>query len=157
MAILKSEENALESYLELIGGELKSQPTASKASSDQSQTWQKFSLRAKAGSYSLVAAGEEPEIWLCRRPVDEIACLHRLVGEVLQHQKKEIVFEPAEPSFELHIKSTEEGGFTVVVWLDAGNATSGYYQWDAAGLRLYSCAEELSRFADQLKQEFLEP
>lgn len=114
------------------------------------ETWQQFTLALVSGERQM----SENAI-LCRHPRDEIAELADRIDILLGRKKAELRFEPAEPSFELKLERTREGGIKVEVWLDSGNAATGFYRWDAAGIRFYTTDELLANFKQDLQQEFL--
>ncbi|MGH9550701.1 MAG: hypothetical protein ACRD3W_15075 [Terriglobales bacterium] len=151
MAVLKSEDQESLSALELIGGPLR-QVT--------DQTWQRFSLILTSGTtkLSLGVANSTPDeddaCILCRKPDDEITRFIKLVQELVDFDRDKLLFEPAEPSFELMIERSNITGLRVSAWLDAGNAKTGIYRWDAAGIRFFTLQEHLVTFLHELKSEF---
>jgi hypothetical protein len=114
------------------------------------ETWQQLELSLKSGSRLLTEGAI-----ICRDPRDEVAELANLLNDLLSGRRTEVRFEPAEPSFELKFERTREGGIKAEVWLDSGNATTGFYRWDAAGIRFYTTDEHLASFKQDLQQEFL--
>jgi hypothetical protein len=77
--------------------------------------------------------------------------------------KQELFFEPADPSFELHIERTRhsdnankilsEEDYKVYLWVDAGNSTRLMYSWDAEGLRFLVTKTAIKAFTEALKIE----
>jgi hypothetical protein len=91
---------------------------------------------------------------VCRKPLDELANLMDILQQLLDFDRDKLLFEPAEPSFELILIRSGITGIKASVWLDAGNAKTGIYRWDAAGVRFHTTQEHLSDFLRQLRQEF---
>lgn len=145
MARLLSEDTECVSSLELAG----SQADAN-VEDHPGQTWQRVDLTLVSGDREITEA-----CLLCRLPADEVGNLVELLSDLTEGKRDEIIFEPAEPSFELTLTRTREGGIKAEAWLDAGNASTGFYRWDAAGIRFYTTIENLSAFMQALKQEFL--
>ncbi len=97
-------------------------------------------------------------------PHNELDALSKQILDFINNPKRqEMFFEPADPSFELHIQrcshmqavsqtlgnNTEEE-FKVYLWIDAGNSTKLEYTWDAEGLRFMVKATSLIDFANGL-------
>jgi hypothetical protein len=155
MATLRSEDDQQPSTLEiskgaieLIGG----------------QNWQRFQLTARSGTFVLKLAGNQDstesssgspvDCLFCRDPKDEVSELAAKIEQMVNFTKDRVLFEPAEPSFELSICRAGASGVKVEVWLDSGSATDGIYRWDAAGIRFHTLQEHLADFLKELKQEF---
>ena len=119
------------------------------------QAWQRFSISLLSGSFSLsLGADSGDACLLCRQPDDEVKGLCDSLSELLLPSAEHTLFEPAEPSFELALTKRGKLGLKVEIWLDAGNAKTGIYRWDAAGIRFFTHEEQLSEFIKQLKQDF---
>jgi hypothetical protein len=150
MAVLQSEDTDCRSSLAIA-------PAGSVQDTKDGSCWQPIRLSLVSGGRCLEIGGGENGKNTClvlRSPRDEIAKLLGLLEEVANGTRHRILFEPQEPSFELSVESTPEGGFKVEAWIDAGNATTGFYSWDAAGIRFYTLAEHLASFFQQLQIEF---
>ncbi|HEY9870757.1 MAG TPA: hypothetical protein V6D08_16450 [Candidatus Obscuribacterales bacterium] len=149
MAVLKSEDTDCRSSLEIA-------PAGSVQDAKDGSRWQPIRLSLVSGGRCLEIGGENGKntCLVLRSPRDEIARLLGLLDELANGRRHRILFEPQEPSFELLVESTPEGGFKVEAWIDAGNATTGFYSWDAAGIRFYTLAEHLASFFKQLQLEF---
>ena len=76
-----------------------------------------------------------------------------LMENFLEGSQKELIFEPADPSFELIIRRSHGDGFQVYLWVDCGNTKQLRYTWDARGIRLFTTKNSLSNFVKELKQE----
>ena len=155
MAVLRSEDPENPSSLEL---------KAMDKEDIQGQSWQHFTLTLKTGTYEL-RLGRFPsdptanfstlsDCLFCRTPQDEVAELCKRLEALIETDKQQLLFEPSEPSFELSINRTRQNEAKVEVWLDSGNATTGFYSWDAAGIRFHTLQEHLIAFLKELKQEF---
>ena len=146
MATLKSEDEECVSSLTLAA-------TGSSPGQHAGQRWQAVTVRLVSGSRNLTSAGDDGCL-MCREPKDELSELSAQLLQLAGGERQEVLFEPAEPSFELSIKRTREGGLAVHVWLDAGNEETGFYRWDAAGIRFYTTAANVEMFARALSTEF---
>ncbi len=144
MARLLSEDSECISILAITVA-----PTQPDADLHAGQLWQLLTLDLTSGERQLAES-----CLVCRQPRDEVSELVGLLFDLLAGRRAKILFEPAEPSFELAVERTQEGGMKVEVWLDSGNAASGFYRWDAAGIRFYTTGESLTSFAAELMQEF---
>lgn len=98
------------------------------------------------------APGENCSI--CRTPSDEIENFALQLEGLLRGQRQKVIFEPNEPSFELSFERSRRAGIKVEAWIDAGNAKTGFYTWDAAGVRFFTTDENLAEFINQMRQEF---
>lgn len=155
MATLRSEDPENPSSLEL---------KATEKEDIQGQSWQHFTLTLKTGTYELKlgrfpSAPEQnfstlSDCLFCREPQDEVAELCKRLEALIENDKQQLLFEPSEPSFEISIARTRQNEAKVEVWLDSGNATTGFYSWDAAGIRFHTLQEHLIAFLKELKQEF---
>jgi hypothetical protein len=67
--------------------------------------------------------------------------------------KTTVLFEPAEPTFELNFTSQPTGSIKVEVWLDASNSTTGIYAGDGLGIRFLTDSVHLQEFIDELNNE----
>jgi len=90
---------------------------------------------------------------LCRYPQDEAQFLAEKIEELVQEKRSQVLFEPAEPSFELTVKGAG-GGVKVEFFVDAGNVETGIYRWDALGIRFFTNNQHLTAFVAELKSEF---
>lgn len=146
MATLISEDQEQPLSLTISKGEL--------SSSKENGNWQNVTLSLNSPQYRLTLGGPGQDCLLCRSPEDEISLLAEQIEQLLQAKRENIHFEPAEPSFELTLAKTPLGGISLHCFLDAGNATTGFYRWDAVGMRFYTTPEQLQAFLSQLRQEF---
>jgi hypothetical protein len=151
MAILVSEDRDSQSSLEIIAGT--TQPLID-------QTWQTFSLVLKSGDFNLTLGKGDASTpnnqgcMFCRQPEDELEGVFEQLQELLDNKRDKLLFEPAEPSFELTITRSGAHGYKVEVWLDAGNAKTGIYRWDAAGVRFFTLHKHLVAFLEELRTQF---
>ncbi len=150
MAILRSEDSERPSTLEITKGALES---------IGGQSWQRFQLKACCGDYKLELGSESSsglavDCLFCREPQDEVLKLAEKIEQIVNQTKDRLLFEPAEPSFELSVVRASASGLKVEIWLDSGEAASGIYRWDAAGIRFHTLQEHLELFLKELKQEF---
>ena len=155
MAILRAEDNQSPSTMEIRGGDVEI---------IGGQQWQRFELTLRSGDYVLklghnqdssgYSSGDPVACLFCRSPKDEVLELAGAIEQLVNSSKEKVLFEPAEPSFELSICRAGALGVKVEVWLDSGNATSGIYRWDAAGIRFHTLQVHLEEFLKALKQEF---
>lgn len=174
MAILKSEESQCPTSLELRfvqeragaaaveAGALAAQSGAgtvmplagtAKVPGADNQTWAYVALALVSGGNRL-ATVDGADYVLCRRPTDEVAKLADLLDQLVSKKHNRILFEPSEPSFEIVLERTARGGIKVEAWLDAGNATTAIYTWDAAGIRFYTTEVHVVSFTRELRSEF---
>lgn len=148
MAQLYSEEKDCPSHLEFKAGDKHIVER-----SVQDECWQKLTLLLASGDNHVSSvAGDNCSI--CRSPADEIENFALQLEGLLKGQKQKVIFEPNEPSFELSFERTRREGIKVEAWIDAGNAKTGFYTWDAAGVRFFTTDENLAEFINQLRQEF---
>lgn len=85
--------------------------------------------------------------------VDEIEQLCQAIERLLaQDSPAGIQFEPSEPNFTLEIRQ-ETLGFSVWLWVDAGNQAHAHSTWDALGIRFFTHTEALRAFVLQLREE----
>jgi hypothetical protein len=150
MAILTSEDEESVSKLVLAAKEKEMQGD---------QLWQHFSIAGESTPFVIALGaqgdGASPDDCLfCRTPHDEVGKLVQLLQDLTEGKRDEVLFEPSEPSFELKIARFRDAGFRVEVWLNAGNAKTGFYRWDAAGVRFFTVKDRLNAFLRALKEEF---
>lgn len=148
MARLRSEEGNNPTFFEIKPGGFNTVT----GSSDE-ETWQEVSLLLTSGGY-VISGGAAQELTLCRSPKDEVAILISELDDLLKHKRSKVMFEPSEPSFEINFERTSYGALRVDVWIDAGNAATGFYTYDAVGIRFLTTDEHVGRFTKQLKEEF---
>ena len=148
MAVLQSEEKDRPSSLEFSAGEkqLIERPV-------QDECWQQLSLVLASGDYRL-SSTEGENCAICRSPADELENLAGGLEALLRGQKTKVNFEPSEPSFEINFERSRRSGIKVDAWIDAGNARTGFYTWDAAGIRFFTTDENLAEFINALRREF---
>jgi len=142
MAKLLSEDQEFASVLEIVPGRKRD---------IQGQDWRQYSLILTSGTYSLSL--DTDDCLICRAPTDEIAQLLGKLQQLKDGKRDKVSFEPSEPSFELNLMRSD-GGIRVEIWLDSGNASTGIYRWDAAGIRFFTVDEQLESFINQLREEF---
>jgi hypothetical protein len=151
MAVLRCEDEDYKTSLEIQCGDAKI---------IQNQLWQRFTLILKSGTYELKLGGKSASVaegdacLFCRKPKDEVANLIDKLRQLVDFDRDKLLFEPAEPSFELIIARAGVTGAKVEVWLDAGNAKTGIYRWDGVGIRFYTLQEHLVSFLKELEEEF---
>ncbi|HEY9787457.1 MAG TPA: hypothetical protein V6D17_18860 [Candidatus Obscuribacterales bacterium] len=163
MATLISEDREVESSLVIVPG-----PIVDPGEIMKDQSWQQVGLILASGPFR-VELGHMPdgttkgpttsdvvdeECLLCRKPKDEVRELIAMVDELIAGEREMVLFEPAEPFFELRISRGSVFGFRVEAWLDSGNAVTGVYRWDGVGIRMHTTREYLGSFTKQLKEEF---
>jgi hypothetical protein len=148
MAILGSEEKETASYLELKGGSTKELPAG-----NEKQIWQHVELALKSGQRTASTLSGEDSL-LCRTPTDELQMLIDFLAELTAGKRDTVFFEPSEPSFEMSFTRMHKGGIKVEAWLDAGNGSTGFYTWDAFGIRFYTNDELLVSFIEEARKEF---
>jgi hypothetical protein len=90
---------------------------------------------------------------LCRKPQDEINHLTKQLKDLIDGKKNRVLFEPAEPSFELAIE-VSAGSYRVECFIDAGNVETGIYRWDALGVRFFTDQKRIANFIEELENEF---
>jgi hypothetical protein len=148
MAILHSEDQEVPSWLEMAPSDF--------VEMDGGQTWQKLLLNLRSGrrELSLTAADREASL-VCREPDDEMLHLISMFDELVQGKRDKVLFEPAEPFFELDVSITRQGSFTIQTWIDSGDASTGFYRWDAVGVRFFTTPEHMKNFAAEMRKEFL--
>lgn len=146
MARLVSEDAECVSSLELSPSDVKS---AQPACDDQN--WQMIELRLSSGSRQMIELSP-----ICRDPQDELAALARSLADFAGGKQAGVTFEPAEPSFELSFERAGARGIKVQAWIDSGNQETGFYRWDAAGIRFFTTDEKLAEFIAALRRDFLE-
>ena len=176
MATLKSEDEHFQSSLIILPGEKFSINAQGNLQADKplaTQTWQYVRLILNNGPKSL--SFETPEVrtfenndlakavgdiqsvahayLFCRSPNDEALDLADRLSELAEDKRTQVLFEPAEPSFELTIKEVG-GGLKVEFFVDAGNVETGIYRWDALGIRFFTNCAAVAAFAKELKAEF---
>ncbi|MCC6977981.1 MAG: hypothetical protein IT343_06640 [Candidatus Melainabacteria bacterium] len=168
MAKLVSEDKEVESTLEIVPG-----PALPVAEIMSDQAWQKVGLALVSGPFNInlgysnnnengngsdsaVEDDEEPdeECLFCRKPKDEVHELAEQIEQLIEGKLDSVLFEPAEPFFELRITKAPVFGFKVEAWLDSGNATTGVYRWDGVGIRMHTTRDNLASFTKQLRSEF---
>lgn len=148
MATLHSEEESCPSSLQLVPGDKQMIEKAV-----QEECWQEIILHLASGEHQIKSvAGSDCTI--CRMPADEIEQFAQQLEAILRGQKQRVFFEPNEPSFEINIERSRRQGIKVEAWIDAGNASTGIYTWDAAGIRFFTTDEKLANFINELRTEF---
>ena len=148
MAILKSEEDACPSGLELIAGnkQIVEKPV-------QEECWQEITLRLSSGDHRIKSAAGN-DCTICRSPNDELEQFLGQLEALLREQRQRVFFEPNEPSFEINFERSRRQGIKVEAWIDAGNASTGIYTWDAAGIRFFTTDDHLANFINEVRTEF---
>ena len=172
MATLKSEDIDFQSSISITPGkmlEIEAMSTLTKEK--EHQLWQFVDLELVSGSRVLnftTADGQTTEsltgavekisavahaYLLCRKPSDEPKNLVKMLGEMISGKRPKLLFEPAEPSFELSINAVG-GGHRVDFFVDSGNVETGIYRWDSLGIRFFTTVANLESFTDELKADF---
>lgn len=116
----------------------------------QDECWQRLILVLHSGEHEIVSMPGE-NVSICRTPGDELATLIEQLDLLLAGRKEKFSFEPKEPSFELNFERSRRSGIKVEAWIDSGNAKTGFYTWDAAGIRFFTTDEKLADFVNELK------
>jgi hypothetical protein len=148
MAQLLSEEKDCPTMLEFCAGE---KQIVEK--SVQDECWQRLTLILHSGDNKISSTpGENCSI--CRNPTDELENFAVQLESLLRGQKAKVNFEPNEPSFEINFERSRRSGIKVEAWIDAGNAKTGFYTWDAAGVRFFTTDDNLAEFINALRREF---
>ncbi|MBX9572413.1 MAG: hypothetical protein K2X77_26190 [Candidatus Obscuribacterales bacterium] len=147
MATLLSEEESCPSSLQLLPG---AKQVIEKV---QEECWQEIILHLASGAHKVNSVGGN-NCTICRLPADEIEQFAQQLEAILRGQKQRVFFEPNEPSFEINIERSRRQGIKVEAWIDAGNASTGIYTWDAAGIRFFTTDEKLANFINDLRTEF---
>jgi hypothetical protein len=143
MADLRSEDQECVSLLRLTPGAI--EPVGE-------QQWQKIAITFISGERRVELLDNESCL-LCRQPSDEIEQLANQLKQLISGTKTTVLFEPAEPSFELNFSSQPAGGIKVEAWLDASNGTTGFYAGDGLGIRFLTDLPNLQKFVDELNAE----
>jgi hypothetical protein len=148
MAKLVSEDLEIITFLEMVGGGQKVKY--------KQETWEAVGINLQSGPHLLSNVKPEllAECLLCRSPKDEIATLRAMLEDLLAKRTDKVLFEPQEPFFELTIERSGQHGLKVETWMDGGNAQTGTYTWDAAGIRFHTTDGNLEQFVRQVKAEF---
>ena len=150
MATLSSDDTESPSSIELLAG----QPRESApAMGEAAQQWQLIRLCLNTERVRI----ESPEaegFTLCRQPKDEPALLIAELEQLIAAERKTVLFEPQEPSFELNFQRSHHDGIKFEAWIDAGNAQTGFYRWDAAGIRFFTTCDLLRTFVEELRRDF---
>ncbi len=148
MASLVSEEKDCPSILQITAG---AKQIIEK--SVQDECWQHVEVTLQSGDNKVnSSAGESCS--LCRTPADEMESFALQLEDLLRGTKHKVNFEPSEPSFEINFERSRRAGIKVEAWIDAGNAKTGFYTWDAAGIRFFTTDEHLANFINDLRREF---
>lgn len=147
MATLHSEEESCPSSMQLLPG---AKQVIEKV---QEECWQEIVLHLSSGEHKIHSVGGN-DCTICRAPADEIEQFAQQLEALLRGQKQRVFFEPNEPSFEINIERSRRQGIKVEAWIDAGNASTGIYTWDAAGIRFFTTDEKLANFVNDLRTEF---
>lgn len=151
MAILNCEDQDYKTSLRIMPGDAKI---------IQNQMWQRYSVHLLSGDHEIKLGGkssgalESDNCIFCRKPKDEVQDLIDKLKQVVDFDREKVLFEPAEPSFELSVSRSGVTGIKVEVWLDPGNAKTGIYRWDGVGIRFYALQEHLISFLKELEDEF---
>ena len=151
MALLRNEDQEYVTSLELKAGARQTIET---------QVWQQFTLALTSGARRIELGGENANAAeieaciLCREPKDEVNDLIGRLKLLADSVSQTVLFEPAEPSFELRMSRSGATGIKVEVWLDEGNATTGIYRWDGVGIRFFTLQKHLLSFIKELETEF---
>lgn len=150
MATLRSEDTETTSSLEIRPRQNDSFRL------QEEQLWQRIEIVLTSGSRKLDTSGLE-NVQLCRQPHDELRVLIDFLADLVSRKRREVVFEPADPSFELNFQTTHGDLIKVECWLDAGNGTTGFYTFDACGIRFCTTQDQLAAFVKELETEFAPP
>ena len=132
---------------------------------DQEGDWLNYQLKFKAGDREIrfksqykkvtTALGTEGEIGkfaFSLKPNNELELLKQNFQKILNGEVKTFSFEPADPSFEIHLEKIQDE-FKVHIWVDRGNSQSLEYSWDGIGLRMICSKEALIDFTEDLQSQ----
>ena len=87
------------------------------------------------------------------KPVNEVQNLvDGIKNFLLNEDKSTFLFEPLEPSFEILFERSHKG-FSVHLWIDAGNVISDHYTWDGFGVRFFTAKKNINSFIEELLLE----
>ncbi len=120
------------------------------------QLWQSIDLILTSGKRTLETTSNEA-VQLCRLPHDEIAELVDFLSALAARDRTEVIFEPSEPSFEMNFQTTHGDLIKTECWLDAGNGETGFYTFDACGIRFCTTTELVEAFINELEKDFPPP
>ena len=146
MAKLCSDNQDCPSFLELSAAKYEERQ-------GHHERWQHVGLSLQSGTKSVSTLNTDTCL-LCRTPVDEMTKLIENLAKLAAGSSSLVFFEPNEPSFELRFERAHGNAIKVEAWLDASNASTGIYAWDACGIRFYTNNEQLLSFVEALRQEF---
>lgn len=150
MAKLISDDKESPTTVELTGGGFKS---ATGGTAQENERWQLIRLEMKTDRVTIASSSEEA-FTLCRVPMDEPAKLVEQLEQLLSSERQLVSFEPQEPSFELNFERSHHEGIKVEAWIDSGNAQTGFYRWDAAGVRFFTTVGLVRQFVEELRRDF---
>lgn len=152
MATLKSDDSETPSSIELYGN-APAELVDTSAAPANGERWQRVSIKLNTVRVQIQSTNDEG-FTLCRMPLDEPAKLVHELSKLLASECDTVLFEPQEPSFELNFQRTHHGGIKVEAWIDSGNAQTGFYRWDSAGIRFFTTTQLIDTFVAELKREF---
>lgn len=147
MAKLSSEDREIETSFEINLKEV------------TDTTWQKYEIVFNFDQDKQVfksKEGGDPSIGqfvFSLAPENRLKLMIEQIEKFLTTDTTELVFEPADPSFELIIKRSHADGFQVYLWVDCGNTKQLNYTWDARGIRFFSTKANIESFVEALKAE----
>ena len=150
MAILTSEDEQIKSSFELIF--LKEEEKRSVIS------WINYKLVLKSADKELIFESKEnnkgaEDYVFALKPINEIENLIDGIKAFLENKNSDIFsFEPIEPSFEIILERSHKG-YSMNLWVDAGNVISDHYTWDGFGMRFFTSQEKLDSFVSELNKE----
>lgn len=153
MAILHSEDNKVRSSIEffLLKDQIQHKPSIS---------WIPYEIILNSGNKKLLYKKEtnnngSGDYVFSLKPVNEIEnMLNGIESFLISENRALFSFEPIEPSFELNIEKSFKG-FSVLLWIDAGNVISDHYTWDGLGIRFFTTEEKINLFVNELRSECL--
>lgn len=152
MAILHSDDQETPTTIELKGGKLR---PASGGTAEDKERWQLVQLQFKTQRV-VITSSDNNAFTLCRFPIDEPARIISELEQLVDGKREVVSFEPQEPSFELNFQRSHHDGIKVEAWIDSGNAQTGFYRWDAAGVRFFTTSQLVRDFIGELQAEFLQ-
>ena len=154
MARLCSEDEQIKSSIELLLLKEKKQIK-------NQDIWVPYNLIIESGNKKVIYKKEDDnynngDFVFSLVPSNEI---EKLVNEIsnflIQEEGSSYSFEPLEPSFELEVEKSHKG-YSVYIWVDAGNVASEHYTWDGLGIRFFTTEEKIHCFIEELKREVKE-
>lgn len=151
MARLTSEDEQIKTSFELI-------LLKEKFESKHDISWISYKLVLQSAKQKLIYEKEKNDngagdYVFALKPVNEIEKMaSELTSFLASEEKKLYSFEPLEPSFELIVERSHKG-FSITIWVDAGNVISDHSTWDGLGMRFFTSEKNIKNFLSEVKSE----